>query len=128
MSDQIVCATGMEDSSNRHVHDIADLALSFQDKCSHLFAELDKSMEFKIGIDVGGIIGSQVGQRLKSYNIWGEAVSTASIMADNGVIGGIQVSETAYRILRQNYLLRVRGSYYLQNIGEISTYLLTGRI
>jgi len=128
MSDQIVCATGMEDSSNRHVHDIADLALSFQDKCSHLFAELDKSMEFKIGIDVGGIIGSLVGQRLKSYNIWGEAVITASKMADNGVIGGIQVSETAYRILRQNYLLRVRGNYYLQDIGEISTYLLTGRI
>ncbi len=128
ISDQIVCATGLEDNSNRPVDAIADLALSFQDKCSHLFADLDKPMEFKIGIDTGGIIGSTVGRRQKSYNIWGEAVSTASMMADNGVTGGIQVSETAYRRLQQNYLFRVRGHYYLQDIGEISTYLLTGRI
>ncbi|MBT8365848.1 MAG: GAF domain-containing protein [Deltaproteobacteria bacterium] len=128
ISDQIVCATGMADNSNRHVRAIADLALSFQDKCSHLFADLDKPMEFKMGIDTGGIIGSPVGRRQKSYNIWGEAVSTASVMADSGVIGGIQVSETAYRRLQQNYLFKVRGRYYLQNIGEISTYLLTGGI
>jgi hypothetical protein len=128
VNDRVVCATGMEDNSNRDVHDIADLALSFQDKCSHLFADLDKPMEFKIGIDTGGIIGSAVGRRQKSYNIWGEAVSNASMMADNGVTGGIQVSETAYRRLQQNYLFKVRGRYYLPNIGEISTYILTGRI
>ena len=128
LSDQIVCAAGMQDNSNQPVHAIAELALSFQDTCSHLFADLDKPMEFKIGIDTGGVIGSPVGRRRKSYNIWGEAVSTASRMADNGVTGGIQVSETTYRRLRQNYLFKVRGRYYLQNIGEISTYLLTGRI
>lgn len=127
-SDQIVCAAGMQDNSNHPVDAIADLALSFQDTCSHLFADLDKPMEFKIGIDTGGVIGSPVGRRQKSYNIWGEAVSTASVMADNGVSGGIQVSETTYRRLRQNYLFKVRGRFYLQNIGEISTYLLTGRI
>jgi len=128
ISDQIVCAAGMQDNSNHPVDAIADLALSFQDTCSHLFADLDKPMEFKIGIDTGGVIGSTVGRRQKTYNIWGEAVSTASVMADHGVTGGIQVSETTYRCLRQNYLFKVRGRYYLQNIGEISTYLLTGRI
>ena len=85
-------------------------------------------MEFKIGIDTGGIIGGSIGRRQKSYNIWGEAVSTASIMADHGVPGGIQVSETAYRRLQRNYIFRLRGRYFLQDIGEISTYLLTGRI
>ncbi|MEX1351594.1 MAG: adenylate/guanylate cyclase domain-containing protein [Desulfobacterales bacterium] len=128
ISDQIVCAAGMEDNSNHPVDAIADLALAFQDTCSHLFADLDKPMEFKIGIDTGGVIGSLVGRRRKTYNIWGEAVNAASMMADHGVTGGIQVSETTYRRLRQNYLFKVRGRFYLQNIGEISTYLLTGRI
>ena len=128
LSDQIVCAAGMQDNSNHPVTAMAELALSFQDTCSHLFADLDKPMEFKIGMDTGGVIGSPVGRRRKSYNIWGEAVSTALMMADNAVTGGIQVSETTYWRLRQNYLFRVRGRYYLQNIGEISTYLLTGRI
>ena len=118
----------MQDNSNQTVHAIADLALDFQDTCSHLFAELDKPMEFKIGIDTGGVIGSPVGRRQKSYNVWGEAVSTASMMADHGVSGGIQVSETTYRRLRKSYLFKVRGRYYLHNIGEISIYLLTGRL
>lgn len=128
MNDQIICATGMEDGSDHPVQSIADLALKFQDKCGHLFAGLNKSMEFKIGIDRGGIIGSQIGRRRKSYNIWGEAVSAASMLADKGVTGGIQVSQAAYRCLRENYLFKVRGRFYLQNVGEITTYLLTGRI
>ena len=118
----------MADDSNDPVNAIADLAMSFQDTCSHLFADLDKPMEFKIGIDTGGVIGSPVGRRRKSYNIWGEAVSTAAMMADTGVTGYIQVSEPTYRRLQQTYLFSVRGRYYRPNIGEISTYLLTGRI
>jgi hypothetical protein len=49
-------------------------------------------------------------------------------MADSGIPGGIQVSETTYRRLRARYLFKLRGHYYLPNIGETSTYLLTGRI
>jgi class 3 adenylate cyclase len=128
IGEKIICAAGMQDTSIHPVDAIADLALRFQDACSHLFADLDKPMEFTIGIDTGGVIGSPVGRRRKTYNIWGEAFNAASMMADNGVTGGIQVSETTYRRLRQNYLFKVRGRYYLQNIGEISTYLLTGRI
>ena len=48
--------------------------------------------------------------------------------ADTGVTGGIHVSEAAYRSLRKIFVFKVRGSYFLKNIGEISTYLLTGRI
>jgi len=49
-------------------------------------------------------------------------------MAESGIPGGIQVSQTTYQRLRANYLFQVRGRYYLPNIGETSTYLLTGRI
>jgi class 3 adenylate cyclase len=73
-------------------------------------------------------MGSPVGREHKAYNIWGESVRFASKMADAGIAGGIQVSETTYRRLRANYLFQVRGRYYLPNIGEASTYLLTGRI
>jgi len=30
--------------------------------------------------------------------------------------------------LRERFVFKVRGAYYLKNIGEISTYLLTGRL
>jgi adenylate cyclase len=85
-------------------------------------------MEFRIGIDSGAVMGSSVGRKEKTYNIWGEALRFASKMADCGIPGGIQVSETTYRRLRAHYLFNARGRYYLPNIGDTSTYLLTGRI
>ena len=128
MSDQIVCATGLGDDSNAHTQKIADFALGIQDQCIGLFADLDERMEFRIGIDRGALVGSPLGRRHKSYNIWGDAVSAAMTMADTAMVGSIHVSEAAYRRLRTSYILRVRGSYYLKDVGEISTYLLTGRI
>jgi adenylate cyclase len=128
MGDEILCAAGIDTDSKDHARLIADLALSVQNRCTGLFASLDTPMEFRIGIDTGAVMGSSVGRKEKTYNIWGESVRFASKMADCGIPGGIQVSETTYRRLRANYLFHARGSYYLPNIGETSTYLLTGRI
>ena len=128
MGDEIICAAGMEDKQKDHSHMVADLALGVQDRCTALFAELNTPMEFRIGIDTGAVMGSPVGRTQKSYNIWGEAVRFASMMAKTAIPGTIQVSETTYRHLRAGFVLKARGRFYLPNIGEVSTYLLTGRI
>lgn len=128
MGEEIVCAAGFESGSKDHAVLIADLALGIQNHCAGLFASLNKAMEFRVGIDTGAVLGSSVGRKAKTYNIWGESVRFASKMADSGIPGGIQVSETTYRRLRAHYLFKLRGHYYLPAIGEISTYLLTGRI
>ena len=128
MGEEIICAAGIDPGSKNHARRIADLALNLQDRCTGLFASLNTPMEFRIGIDTGAVMGSSVGREQKTYNIWGESARFASKMADAGIAGGIQVSETTYRRLRANYLFQVRGRYYLPNIGETSTYLLTGRI
>jgi class 3 adenylate cyclase len=127
-SDQIVCAAGLGKGSSDHPRMIADIALNLQDYCTHLFADLDKRMAFRMGIDRGAVIGSPLGRHQRSYNIWGDAVAAAIKMADIGVTGGIHVSEAAYRRLRKNFVFKVRGKFYLKDIGEISTYMLTGRI
>ncbi len=128
MGDEIVCAAGIDPGAKDHARLIADLALNLQNRCTGLFASMNTPMEFRIGIDTGAVMGSSVGREVKTYNIWGEAVRFASKMAESGIAGGIQVSQTTYRRLRADYLFQMRGSYYLPSIGETSTYLLTGRI
>jgi class 3 adenylate cyclase len=128
MGEEIICAAGIDSGSKDHARRIADLALNLQNRCTGLFASLDTPMEFRIGIDTGAVMGTSVGRKQKTYNIWGESARFASKMAESGIPGGIQVSQTTYQRLRANYLFQVRGRYYLPNIGETSTYLLTGRI
>ena len=128
MGEEIICAAGIDNDSNNHAGRIADLALYLQDRYSSLFASLNIPMEFRIGIDTGTAMGSSVGRKQKTYNIWGESVRFASKMAESGIAGGIQVSQTTYQRLQSRYLFQMRGRYYLPHVGESSTYLLTGHI
>jgi class 3 adenylate cyclase len=85
-------------------------------------------MEFRLGMDTGVVIGSAVGRGEGAYNLWGEAVRAAQWMAETSLAGCIQVTASTYRHLRDSYLFKVRGTYYLQDVGELSTYIITGRI
>jgi adenylate cyclase len=126
LGDEIVCAAGMGDSERDHCRLVADLALKAQDRCIEMFESLNLPMAFRIGIDTGTVMGSSLGKVHQAYNIWGDAVRFASMMAKTGIPGAIQVSEGTYRCLRSGYLFKARGKFYLPEIGEVSTYLLTG--
>ena len=95
---------------------------------TRVFTKLERPLGFQAGVDSGPVIGSAVGHDLSIFNLWGETVLTASRMAETGVAGQIQVTESTYRRLREDFLFRVRGSYYLEGFGEFETYLLAGRL
>lgn len=127
MGDQMVCATGLNGDGD-DAHRVGDLALRIQEECLRLFTDLDDRMVFRLGIDTGPVIGSPLGKGGKTYNLWGQAVHAAVLMAQTGESGRIQVTESTYRRLRDHYVFRVRGRYYLEGVGELSTYILAGRM
>jgi hypothetical protein len=128
MNEQIICAAGVTRKCQDRASRMAEFALSVQQACLHVFAELDRRMDFRIGLDCGAVFGGLVGRKNRSHVLWGEAADIARLLAESGVNGGIHVSESFYRRLPAQYLYKVRGSYYLPAIGEINTYLLTGRL
>ena len=129
MSDQLVCAAGFQPADTiEHPHAVTELALKIQDKCIRLFENTSTILDFRIGIDTGTVIGSTVGREHQTYNLWGEAVQTAEMMAETGFKNEIHVSESTYRRLPPDYLFKMRGQFYLPDIGELYTYILTGRL
>ena len=48
-------------------------------------------------------------------------------MESQGVDGCIQVTESTYRYLKQDYYLEPRGQVAIKGKGEMPTYLLQGR-
>lgn len=128
LGNQIVCAAGIDCGAEEGAHAVAAFAVYASECCARLFTDLQRPMEFRIGIDSGPVIGSVVGRERTVFNLWGETVITAVRMADTGLHGQIQVTESTYLLLREDYLFRVRGSFYLDGIGELTTYFLTGRM
>jgi class 3 adenylate cyclase len=117
ISDEIVCAAGFDGNPDDSARILADMALDVQERCVRLFAELHTRLEFRLGMNTGVVIGSPVGRAGQSYNLWGEAVRAAAWMAETGMAGSIQVTESTYRRLRDSYLFKVRGTYYLRDVG-----------
>jgi class 3 adenylate cyclase len=124
---EIVGAAGFNAPDGAAALLIADVALAIRDHCLELFEDSDHRQEFRIGIDCGPAIGGEVGNNPRLFNLWGEAVRSASHMALTGLPGTVQVTEAAYERLRQDFLFRPRGAFYLPQIGEARTFILAGR-
>jgi class 3 adenylate cyclase len=128
LGNQIVCAVGFTGDPQRGAEVMAEFALAGLEYCARLFTKLERPLELQIGIDSGPVMGGAVGGERSIFNLWGEAVVTATRMAETGALGLIQATESSYERLREDYLFRVRGSYYLEGFGEFTTYVLTGRL
>lgn len=125
---EIVAAAGFDPAEAGAAPVIADMALRVRDRCVVLFEKSERALEFQIGIDCNLAIGGPVGKEPRGFNLWGHAVRTAGIMAASALPGSVQATEAAYRRLRQDFLFRPRGSFYLPHVGEARTFVLAGRL
>ena len=107
---------------------LADAALAAREACLSLLAQAGLEPVFQIGIDLGAALGCTLGQEPRVFNLWGDAIRMAEVMAQSVVDGGsIQVSERAYEPLRQQFLFRPRGVFYMPRVGTARIFTLAGR-
>ena len=128
LTDQVVAAVDPNEDAAQSAQRLADFALAVQGICERLFVGQHGALAFRIGMDIGPAIGSVIGTQRRAFNLWGEAAQQASAMADTSLSGAIQVTESVYQALKGRYLFQLRGHHYLEGVGELSTYLLSGRL
>lgn len=107
---------------------LADAAVSIREACLSSLAAADLDPVFRIGMDVGSVMASELGEAPSVFNIWGDALNGAELLTGSAPDAGtIQVSEQAYMILREHFLFRARGMFYLPNSGITRSFVLAGR-
>jgi len=110
-----------------HACAMAELALGIQARMKEFSAEFGEKVDVRIGLNTGAVVAGVIGKKKFSYDVWGDAVNTASRMESQGVPGVIQVSEETYARLKATYLLEERGEIEVKGKGPMKTYLLWGR-
>jgi adenylate cyclase len=125
-SDQVVASVDPHENSTEALSRIAEFAICVKGICERLFARQQAALAFRIGIDLGPAIGSLLGRERGAFVFWGESVQMARTMADTGLPGAIQVTESVYAKLKGGYLFQLRGHHYVEGLGELATYLLGG--
>ena len=105
----------------------ADMAIAARDVLTNLRWPSGEPMRLRIGVASGPVVAGVIGRRKFAYDLWGDAVNTASRLEANSVAGEIQVSEPVYEQLRDRYRFSDVHIVNLKGKGPTPARFLLGR-
>lgn len=126
IGDAYMVVAGVLDSEPDHAKRIGKLALAMMHMMNVINDHVGIDLELRIGIDSGHVVAGVIGTTKFSYDLWGDVVNTASRMESTGQAGKIQVTERAYELLKDDFILEKRGLIDVKGKGMTLTYWLIG--
>ena len=132
IGDAYMCAGGIPvedlDSPKKVVHaalEIQEFLETYAQKARDIGQPF---FEARIGIHTGPVIGGIVGIKKFAFDIWGETVNTAARMEQSSEVGKVNISESTYQLVKDEFNCEHRGKVIVKHIGEIDMYFVEGRI
>ena len=126
IGDEYMVAAGVPEPRDDHAVVLCDLAVAMRDLvASRTFDK--KSIEFRIGVNSGPVVAGIIGTRKFSYDLWGDAVNTASRMESSGTAGEIQITDATRRLVEDEFVCEPRGPTQVKGKGAMETWTLVGR-
>jgi adenylate cyclase len=127
IGDAYMVVGGLPTPRKDHAEAIAEMALDMQKVVTRLNTGDGKKFTVRIGISTGPVVAGIIGSRKFIYDLWGDTVNIAFRMQSLGQPGCIQVSETTFARLKEQFALDRRGKIDVKGKGQMMTYFLTGR-
>jgi adenylate cyclase len=128
IGDSYMCAGGIPTPDNEHPFNIIKAGLEIQYYVSqNNLRRAEKGLppwDVRVGVHVGPLVAGVVGRKKYAYDIWGSTVNIASRMESNGEPGKVNISASAYELIKDKYACKYRGKIYAKNVGEIDMYFI----
>ena len=126
IGDCYMAAAGVPERSDDHAHVMTDMALRVRDYVdSHDFQ--GKRLEFRIGINSGPLVAGVIGRRKFIYDLWGDAVNTASRMESQGQRGTIQITRATRELIKDDFEVTQQGTVHVKGKGEMDVWHVVAR-
>jgi guanylate cyclase len=127
IGDCYMVAAGVPTPRDDHARALALMALDMQaamesvDELGHL------GLGLRVGINSGPVVAGVIGRKRFLYDLWGDAVNTASRMESHGTSGRIQITRATMELLDDEFVCEPRGTIPVKGKGEMEVWYLVGR-
>ena len=124
IGDCYMVAAGVPTPRPDHAPALAHMALEMleamraNDDIRHL------GLELRIGINSGPVVAGVIGRKRFLYDLWGDAVNTASRMESHGTPGRIQITRATYELVASEFVCEPRGTVAIKGKGEVEAWYL----
>ncbi|GAK56106.1 adenylate/guanylate cyclase [Candidatus Vecturithrix granuli] len=126
IGDVYMAAAGLPEHQADHADMIAKMALEMCQTMTTYNTTASHPLQLRIGIHSGSVIAGVIGRKKFTYDLCGDTVNTASRVGSHGIPGQIQVTQTAYELLKHKFTFSERGVIDVKGKGAIRVYLLDG--
>ena len=126
IGDAYMAAAGVPDPSPDHAKRAALLALDMREAVASSAVGEGSDLELRIGINSGPVIAGVIGSKRFLYDLWGDAVNTASRMESQSTPGEIQITRATYELVKDEFVCRPRGTIEVKGKGQMETWYLVG--
>ena len=127
IGDCYMVAAGVPSPRPDHAQALAMMALDMlaamrsEDEVGHL------GLGLRVGINSGPVVAGVIGRKRFLYDLWGDAVNTASRMESHGTSGRIQITRATKELLEDEFVCEPRGTIPVKGKGEMEAWYLVGR-
>ena len=127
IGDSYMAVAGIPEIQADHSKRIALMALDIKNEMKDFKTSDGTEIKFRIGIDCGAVVAGVIGEKKFIYDLWSDAVNTASRMESTGESGQIQITENFKEELDKfegNWKFELRGEFEIKGKGLMKTYYL----
>jgi adenylate cyclase len=128
IGDCYMVASGIPKPRPDHAQALTDMALEIQALVRNRAFGRGLNLEFRIGIHSGPLVAGVIGHKKFSYDLWGDAVNTASRMESQGVAGTIQITRNTYDLIKNEFSCLAMPPVLVKGKGEMDVWHVQGRL
>lgn len=122
IGDAYLCVCGMPLADSDHAYKIVKSAHEMIEFLNRRNMTSEHQWNIRVGVNSGSVIGAIVGVRKYIYDVFGDAVNTASRMESNGSAMKINVSESTYNLVKDRFDFTARGELDVKGKGRMKMF------
>ena len=124
IGDNYMVASGVPRPRRGHAQALAGMALEMRAFPGSRSRSNSTPLRFRIGMNSGPVVAGVIGFKKFHYDIWGDAVNTASHMESHGAPEKIQITRATYELIKDDFVCEPRGVIDVKGKGEMETWFL----